>query len=78
MSIWKDTRANYPPTSGDTIAASGVPHISGRIVNSYSGVDALSGWVTDFAKGDVLKFVVHSGLTMTRVTLAMQLGVKGP
>ncbi len=73
--IWKDTVANYPPTSGDTIAPSGVPLISGAIFKSYSGTAALSGWVTAFNKGDVLKFVTHSGLTMARVTVALQVGI---
>lgn len=73
--IWKDNYAAYPPTSGDTIAASGVPLISGAIRNTYSGTAALSGWTTAFTKGDVLKFVIHSGLTQTRVCIAMQVGV---
>lgn len=73
--IWRDAYANFPPTSGDTIAPSGVPLISGAIRNSYSGTAALSGWTTALTKGDVLRFVIHSGLTMTRVTLALQVGV---
>ncbi len=75
VGVWRDSQANYPPTSGDTIAPSGVPLISGAIMKSYSGTAALSGWVTAFNKGDILKFAVHSGLTMTRVTVAMQVGV---
>lgn len=75
LGIWRDSFANYPPTSGDTVAPSGVPLISGAIRNSYSGAAALSGWTTALTKGDVIKFVVHSGLTMTRVTIALQVGV---
>lgn len=78
LGIWKDTYANFPPTSGDTIAPSGVPLISGAIRNTYSGEAALSGWTTSFARGDVLAFVVHSGLTMTQVSVSMQLAQNGP
>ncbi len=75
VDVWRDSFANFPPTSGDTIAASGVPLISGTIRNTYSGTAALSGWVTAFNRDDVLSFVVHSGATMTRVTVAMQVGI---
>jgi hypothetical protein len=75
LGVWRDSFANYPPVSGDTIAPSGVPLISGAIRNSYSGTAALSGWTTSLTKGDVLKFVVLSGLTMTRACVAIQVGV---
>jgi hypothetical protein len=75
VGIWKDTFANFPATSGDTIAPSGVPLISGAVRSTYSGTAALSGWTTAVAAGDVLTFAVHSGLTMTRVGVAVRLGV---
>ena len=74
--IWRDALANFPPTSGDTIAPSGVPLISGAIRSIYSGSTALAGWTTSFTAGDVFSVVIHSGATMTRASIAMSLGVK--
>jgi hypothetical protein len=76
--IWKDTHANFPPTSGDTIAPSGVPLISGGSSKQlYSGTGALAGWTTTFTGGDVLSFNVHSGSLLSRVTVALRVLATG-
>jgi hypothetical protein len=69
VDIWKDTYANFPPTSGDTITASARPTLSG----AQKSQDAtLTGWTTAIAAGDILAFNVVSAATLTRVTLALK------
>ena len=72
--IWKDTYANWPPTSGDTITTSGVPILSGQTAKMlYSGGN-ISGWNLVFTKGDVLSFQVYSnasGMQAASVCLAL-------
>ena len=75
LSLWKDTYANFPPTSGDTITTSGVPIISGSAgKNQYTGA-ALSGWIKTFTKGDVLTFGVYSNSSGNqRMTVSLTVG----
>ena len=69
ISVWKDTYANYPPTSGDNIAASAPPTISA----SNKSVDTtLTGWTTTVTAGDVIAFRVTSCTTITRCTLQLK------
>lgn len=71
IGLWKDTYANFPPTSGDTIATSGVPIVSGGQKNQYTGA-SLSGWTLTFAQGDILGVNVHSVSGIQKLTVGLQ------
>ena len=64
--VWKDTYANFPPTTGDTIVSTAPPLLSAA---QKSENTVLSGWTTAVASGDVFGFYVVSASTVTRVTL---------
>lgn len=68
IDIWKDTYANFPPTSADSIVASAYPNISGAARNTSS---TLTGWTTTINKNDILRFNVDSVLTIKRATLTL-------
>ena len=68
IDVWKDVRANYPPTVADTITASAKPTLSSA-TNSAS--TTLTGWTTAVAAGDVFGFKVDSATTVTRVVLTL-------
>lgn len=70
IDIWKDTYANYPPTSTDTITGTTTPAITGGVKASSS---VLTGWTTAITAGDTLRFTIISVATITRVTLALTL-----
>lgn len=70
IDVWKDTYANYPPTSGDTITGTEKPTIS----SSNKGQDlSLNSWATSVTAGDVLGFNVDSCTTITRATLVIRI-----
>jgi hypothetical protein len=69
IDIWKDTYANYPPTSGDSIAASAKPTLSGGAASQDT---TLTGWTTSISAGDTLRFNVDSASAVTRVTLILK------
>lgn len=71
VGLWKDTYANFPPTSGDTIAVSGVPIVSGGQKNQYTGA-SLSGWSLTFAQGDVLGVNVNMVSGVQKLTISLQ------
>ena len=52
VDIWKDARANYPPTIADVITASAKPTLSTQ-TNARS--TTLTGWTTSIAAGDILR-----------------------
>lgn len=68
IDIWKDVRANYPPTIADTITASAKPTLSS--VNNNAST-TLTGWTTSIAAGDVLGFHVDSVSTVTKIALTL-------
>jgi hypothetical protein len=68
IDIWKDTLANFPPTSADTITSSYKPYLSSQQVNSNN---TLSGWTTNFSVNDVFLFNVVSADTITRLNLTI-------
>lgn len=70
VDIWKDTYASFPPTVGDTIAASAKPTLSAA---TKAEDTTLTGWTTGLTDGDVLRFNVDSASTVTRVTVALKL-----
>ena len=53
--IRKDSYANYPPLSGDSIVASDPPQL---ISAQKATSTALTGWTTSIAAGDTLHFVI--------------------
>jgi len=69
IDVWKDTYANFPPTSADTITASAKPTLS----SAAKSQDAtLTGWTTSISAGQTLRFNVDSASTVTRVTLILK------
>lgn len=70
VDVWKDTLVNFPPTNVDSIVASAPIEISAA---TYYVDTALTGWTTDIAPGDVLRFNVDSASTITRLTIELLL-----
>jgi hypothetical protein len=69
VDIWKDTYANFPPTSVDSITASSVPTITS---DRKSQNTTLTGWTTAITAGDVLGFRVDSAAVITRLHLSLK------
>jgi hypothetical protein len=69
VDIWKDTYANYPPTSGDSITASAKPTISSAVKSQNT---TLTGWTTSVTAGDTIRFNVDSATTVQRVTVSLK------
>jgi hypothetical protein len=69
IDIWKDTYANFPPTSADSICGSAKPTLSSA--QKYQD-STLTGWTKTINAGDILAFNVDSAATVTRVTLALK------
>ena len=68
VDVWRDTVANFPPTSGDSIAGSGKP----TIVSGTSATGDTTGWTsTTLVKDDILRFSVDSVNTFTQVTVSL-------
>jgi hypothetical protein len=57
VDVWLDTYANYPPTSGDSIAGTEKPTLTNQTKNEDT---SLSTWSTSVAAGDVIAFNVDS------------------
>jgi hypothetical protein len=70
VSVWKDTYGNYPPTSGDNIAASAPPTLSGA-ASSYD--TTLTGWTTSVTAGDVFRISVSSASTVTWAEITLEI-----
>lgn len=71
VDVWRDTYANYQPTSGDSITGTGTkPHISA----STKGQSAdFSGWLsTAIAAGDILVFHVDSVSSALKVLVLLE------
>jgi hypothetical protein len=66
--VWKDTFANYPPTSADNIVGTEAPSIATSVKNQDL---ALSSWTTGIAAGDTLRFKVESASAVERTTLVL-------
>jgi hypothetical protein len=70
IGVWKDTYANYPPDSGDSMTNSNDPAISGAIKAQDTD---LTNWTTrSVAAGDVIIFNVDSCTTITRCYLILK------
>ena len=70
VDLWKDTRANFPPTVADTITAAAKPTLASA---TNSEDTTLTGWTTTTADGDVIRVNVDSAATVTRVSLSLKL-----
>ena len=68
IDVWKDTYANFPPTSLDSIAGSEKPTLSSAQKNQDT---SLGTWTTSVTAGDVIAFNVDSATTVTRVNLSI-------
>jgi hypothetical protein len=69
ISVWSDTYASYPPTSGDNIAASAPPTLSSALKSRDT---TLTGWTKTLTKGSTLRFTVTSCAVITRATLTLE------
>lgn len=69
VDIWKDTYANFPPTSADSITGSAKPSLSGAAKSQNT---TLSGWTTAITAGETLRINVDSASTVTRITLILK------
>lgn len=69
LDIWKDTHANAPPTSSDSIVASAPPTLSSA---QKSEDDTLTGWLTNVSVGDWLIINVDSVTDITEATLSVE------
>jgi hypothetical protein len=69
IDIWKDTYANFPPTSADSICGGNKPTISSA--QKYQD-STLTGWTKTINAGDILAFNVDSVSTITRLTIALK------
>lgn len=70
IDLWKDTQANFPPVDADSITAAAPPVISSATNASST---TLTGWVTSFIEGDVIRVNVDSATSITKVTLSLAL-----
>lgn len=69
IDIWKDTYANYPPTNADSITAAAPPTLSTAVKMTD---ETLTGWTTEIAAGDTLRFNVDSCSGIQRITIALK------
>ena len=69
VDVQKDTDANFPPVSADSIAGSTKPTITIGVKNSTA---TLTGWTTSFAEGDVIRVVIDSVSVIEDVYLSLR------
>lgn len=72
VDIWKDTYANFPPTSLDSITNANKPTLSAA--QKYED-STLTGWTTSVSAGDVLAFNIDSASTIMRLTVELEITV---
>lgn len=70
IDVWKTDYAGFPPTVADTITGSDVPTLSS---SQKADSTALTGWTTDVATGDILRFNIDSVSAITKATLTLTL-----
>lgn len=68
--IWKDTYANFPPTSADSIVGSAAKLIISSAAKNQ--LTTLTDWTTSISAGDILTFKIDDADTITRVTLSLK------
>jgi hypothetical protein len=69
IDIEKDTYANFPPTSADSIAGSARPTIT---ASNKAQSSTLTGWTTALNEGDYIKVEVLSVSAITQATLTLR------
>jgi len=72
LDILKDSYANYPPSTGDSIVGSAPPTLSGA---QSSEDTTLAGWSTTLLAGDTLRFNLTSVATITRLTITLTVAI---
>src|SRR5574341_1866304 len=70
VDLWKDTYDNFPPDGSDSICISNKPTITSS--NKMRDL-SLSGWTKIISAGDIISFVLTSGSTIQRLTVALKL-----
>lgn len=70
VDVWKSTYATFPPTVADTITGSDVPLLASAAKNESV---ALTGWATEVAAGETLRFNIDSVSGITKATLTLTL-----
>lgn len=70
IDLWKDTYANFPPTSGDTITGSAKPTLTSAVKAQSS---TLTGWTTAVTAGDIIAFNIDSVSISTRINLSINI-----
>ena len=68
IDIWKEDYDNFPPDNTDSICEGDEPNLDG--VNKNKD-DEATGFDTDLAEGDILRFNVDSIATLTRIHLSL-------
>ena len=80
IDVYKDIKANFPPTNSVSITSGKTPTLSGAALKDYcdSGCDdVLTGWTRDIDAGDFLAFAIEgSPSTATTAVLILELKVK--
>lgn len=69
VDIWKNTFNNFPPTDEDSITGDSRPTLSNT--NKYSDT-TLSGWTTNIAAGDILRFNLVSVSNISRILIKLR------
>jgi hypothetical protein len=72
IDVWKDTRANYPPTDADSITAAAPPTVSGAVQSQDT---TLAGWTTAVSAGDTMIANIDSVATATFASLTLTVTV---
>lgn len=67
--VWKDVKANYPPTVADTITASAKPTLTTATYADSTSVDTWT--TTTFAVDDIFGFNLDSVTSLKRVKLSL-------
>lgn len=74
IDLWKDSLANYPPTSADSICATSKPTIT-TATNSVQTV--FVGWDVTWEAGEILGINVDSATSVKQVTISI-IGTRTP
>ncbi len=69
IDVWKSTYAAFPPTDADSITGGHEPAIN---ADSKYDDTVLIGWRKSLDGGDILAFNVDSAVTITRLTVSLQ------
>lgn len=68
VDVWRDSFARFPPTLADSITNGVLPQVTNASAQSSTNV---SDWNVIVSKGDVLRPIINSVSSFTRLTLAL-------